>query len=158
MASISRRGSRYWPNRAEIWISRVVRDQIRDQPPYVFEGLGEQSVKNITRPVRVYAMSAGRLLSLHSGVVTAEVSKALAPASAPRLSIVVLPFQNLSNDPDQEYFADEITGDLTTDLSRISGCFVIARSTAYTCKGNPIDVKQIGRELGVRYIVRASSS
>jgi adenylate cyclase len=76
--------------------------------------------------------------------------------SAPRLSIVVLPFSNLSNDPDQEYFADGITDDLTSDLSRISGSFVIARSTAFTYKGKPIDVKQVGRELGVRYVLEGS--
>jgi adenylate cyclase len=73
-----------------------------------------------------------------------------------RLSIVVLPFENFSNDPEQEYFADGITDDLTTDLSRISASFVIARSTAFTYKGKPIDVKQIGRELGVRYVLEGS--
>jgi TolB-like protein/class 3 adenylate cyclase/Tfp pilus assembly protein PilF len=76
--------------------------------------------------------------------------------SAPRLSIVVLPFSNLSNDPDQDYFADGITDDLTTDLSRITGSFVIARTTAFTYKGKPIDVKQIGHELGVRYVLEGS--
>jgi TolB-like protein/class 3 adenylate cyclase/Flp pilus assembly protein TadD len=76
--------------------------------------------------------------------------------SLPRLSIVVLPFANLSNDPDQEYFADAITEDLTTDLSRIPGSFVIARSTAFTYKGAAVDVKQIGRELGVRYVLEGS--
>ena len=76
--------------------------------------------------------------------------------SVPRLSIVVLPFSNLSNDPDQEYFADGVTDDLTTDLSRISGSFVIARTTAFTYKGKPIDVKQIGRELGVHYVLEGS--
>jgi adenylate cyclase len=76
--------------------------------------------------------------------------------SAPRLSIVVLPFTNLSNDPDQEYFADGITDDLTSNLSRISGSFVIARTTAFTYKGKPTDVKQIGRELGVRYVLEGS--
>jgi adenylate cyclase len=77
-------------------------------------------------------------------------------APAPPLSIVVLPFANLSNDPDQEYFADGITDDLTTDLSRISGSFVIARNTAFTYKGKPVDAKQIGRELGVRYVLGGS--
>ena len=76
--------------------------------------------------------------------------------SAPRLSIVVLPFANLSNDPDQEYFADGITDDLTTDLSRISGSFVIARNTAFTYKGKPIDIKQVGRELNVHYVLEGS--
>ncbi len=76
--------------------------------------------------------------------------------SAPRLSIVVLPFSNLSNDPDQEYFADGITDDLTSDLSRMPGSFVIARTTAFTYKGKPIDARQIGRELGVRYVLEGS--
>jgi adenylate cyclase len=100
----------------------------------------------------------------NSPVVPVQASLATsvqrAPATeakpAPRLSIVVLPFSNLSNDPDQEYFADGITDDLTTDLSRISGSFVIARTTAFTYKGKPIDVKQIGRELGVRYVLEGS--
>ena len=78
------------------------------------------------------------------------------PAVAPRLSIVVLPFTNLSDDPEQEYFADGITDDLTTDLSRISGSFVIARNTAFTYKGKSVDVKQVGRELGVRYVLEGS--
>ena len=78
------------------------------------------------------------------------------PAAAPRLSIVVLPFTNLSDDSEQEYFADGITEDLTTDLSRISGSFVIARNTAFTYKGKPVDVKQAGRELGVRYVLEGS--
>ena len=77
-------------------------------------------------------------------------------ASAPRLSMVVLPFTNLGNDPDQEYFVDAITNDLTTDLSRLSGGFVIARGTAFTYKGKPVDMKQIGRELSVRYVVEGS--
>ena len=81
-----------------------------------------------------------------------------APASSPasRLSIVVLPFVNLSRDPEEEYFADGVTEDLTTDLSRIAGALVIARSTAFTYKGKPVDVKQLGRELGVRYVLEGS--
>jgi hypothetical protein len=127
-----------------ICIPRVVRDQIRDKLPYAFEDLGERSVKNIARPVRVYAMSADGVLSLPPVVATAEHGKPAALSTAPRLSIVVLPFANLSSDPDQEYFADGITDDLTTDLSRISGSFVIARGTAFTYKGKPVDVKQRG--------------
>jgi adenylate cyclase len=76
--------------------------------------------------------------------------------SAPRFSIVVLPFVNLSSDPDQEYFADGITDDLTTDLSRVSDSFVIARNTAFTFKGKPVDIKQVGRELNVRYALESS--
>ena len=91
-----------------------------------------------------------------SVAASAQHPPAAEAKSAPRLSIVVLPFSNLSSDPDQEYFADGITDDLTTDLSRISGSFVIARTTAFTYKGKPIDVKQIGRELGVRYVLEGS--
>ena len=75
---------------------------------------------------------------------------------APRLSIVVLPFTNLSNDPEQEYFADGITDDLTTDLSRIADSFVIARNTAFTYKGKSLDAKEVARELGVRYVLEGS--
>ena len=77
-------------------------------------------------------------------------------ANAPRLSIVVLPFENLSGDKEQDYFADGITEDLTTDLSHIGNSFVIARNTAFTYKGKPVDAKQIGRELGVRYLLEGS--
>jgi len=80
----------------------------------------------------------------------------VAASISPRLSIVVLPFTDLSNDPEQEYFADGITDDLTTDLSRISGSFVIARNTAFTYKGKPVGAKQIGRQLGVRYVLEGS--
>jgi adenylate cyclase len=86
---------------------------------------------------------------------TAPSPEAGEPAP-PRLSVVILPFTNLSNDPEQEYFADGITEDLTTDLSRITGSFVIARSTAFTYKGKPVDTRQIGRELGVRYVIEGS--
>ena len=78
------------------------------------------------------------------------------PLQAPRLSIVVLPFTNLGNDPDQQYFADGITEDLTTDLSRIANMLVISRNTAFTYRNKPIDTKQIGRELGVRYVLEGS--
>jgi len=139
-----------------ICISRVVRDQIRDKLPYAFADMGEQSVKNIARPVRVYALGAAAVASLPPGVATAEAGKHVASSTSPRLSIVVLPFANMSNDPEQEYFADGITDDLTTDLSRISGSFVIARNTAFTYKDKSVDVKQVGRELGVRYVLEGS--
>jgi len=85
-----------------------------------------------------------------------DAGQPTAPPVSPRLSVVVLPLANFSNDPELEYFADGITDDLTTDLSRISGGFVIARTTAFTFKDKPIDVKKIGRELGVRYVVEGS--
>jgi adenylate cyclase len=138
-----------------ICISRVVRDQIRDKLPYSFKDMGEQGVKNIARPVRVFAM----LLDGVVGVPEVNVSSTAStspPLAAPHLSIVVLPFTNLSNDPEQQYFADGITEDLTTDLSRIAGMFVISRNTAFTYRNKPIDTKQIGRELGVRYVLEGS--
>jgi TolB-like protein/Tfp pilus assembly protein PilF len=139
-----------------ICISRTVRDHIGERLPYSFEDMGEQSVKNIARPIRVYGMKAAIVASLPSASSLTEAGEPVASTNAPRLSIVVLPFANLSNDLDQEYFADGITDDLTTDLSRISGSFVIARNTAFTYKGKPVDVKQIGRELGVRYVLEGS--
>src|SRR5262249_27130724 len=78
------------------------------------------------------------------------------PLSAPRLSIVVLPFANLSGEPEQEYFADGVTESLTTDLSRISGSFVIGRHTAFTYKGKAVDLKKIGQELNIRYVLEGS--
>ena len=108
-----------------ICVSRVVRDQIRDKLPYAFEDMGEQQVKNIARPVRNYVLLPSVVDPVVKGVTKA-------PSIVPRLSIVVLPFANLSDDPKQDYFADGITDDLTTDLSRISESFVIARNTAFT--------------------------
>src|SRR5271169_3289952 len=93
---------------------------------------------------------------LHSKPGVSAVSSSTQPFPAPRLSIVVLPFANLSNDPEQEYFADGITDDLTTDLSRIQGSLVIARNTAFTYKGKAVDAKKIGRELDVRYVLEGS--
>jgi adenylate cyclase len=108
-----------------------------------FRDLGEQQLKNIARPVHVYAIDM-------AGVPPP------ATTSVPRLSIVVLPFANLNNDPDQQYFADAITEDLTTDLSRIAGMLVISRSSAFTYRGKPVATRQIGRELGVRYLLEGS--
>jgi adenylate cyclase len=191
-----------------ICISRVVRDQIRDKLPYPFEDMGEQTVKNIARPVRVFAIGAAAVAStplvpartpsarartraspsaLIAALLVAAAGIGLgawwvwphrswspsvlqAPASSqnlptvkaaetkspPRLSIVVLPFENLSNDPEQEFLADGITDDLTTDLSHIPDSFVIARTTAFAYKGKAVDVKQIGKELGVRYALEGS--
>jgi adenylate cyclase len=138
-----------------ICVSGTVRDHIGDRLPYAFEDMGEQSVKNIARPVRVYTlcpegMAGSPRASVSSTTLTSP------PVAAPRLSIVVLPFANLSNDPEQQYFADGITEDLTTDLSRLENMFVISRNTAFTYRNKPVDTKQIGRELGVRYILEGS--
>jgi adenylate cyclase len=139
-----------------VCISRVVRDQIRDKLPYSFEDMGEQSVKNIARPVRAYALSAAAVAALPPTSVPKGAGNTVAPVTAPPLSIVVLPFANLSKDPEQEYFADGITEDLTTDLSRIADSFVISRNTAFTYKGKFVDVREIGRELGVGYVLQGS--
>jgi len=138
-----------------ICISRMVRDNVRDKLDYAFEDRGEQQVKNIARPVRVYALRPEGM----AGVPTTSASSATSspsPAAAPRLSIVVLPFANLSNDPEQQYFADGITEDVTTDLSRLANMFVISRNTAFTYRDKSINTKQIGRELGVRYVLEGS--
>ena len=174
-----------------IWISGTVQEHVRDKLPFAFADKGEQAVKNIDRPVRVYALYPSAVAAL-SGVeaplaVPAStrrrnvrkiwaVAGGLAVAfavgtfwtvfkpehvqeaagTAARLSIVVLPFANLSGDPMQDYLADVITDELTTGLSRIRDSFVIARSTAFTYKGKAVDVKQIGRDLGVRYVLEGS--
>src|SRR6202041_195408 len=114
--------------------------------------LGPTQLKNIAEPVRVYALEVGA--QAHTKVATP--SGPAGPAEAAHLSIVVLPFTNLSGDPTQDYFADGITENLTTDLSRLSGSFVIARNTAFTFKGKAIDVKEIGRQLAVRYVLEGS--
>ena len=134
-----------------ICISSSAYDHIRGKVGVEFADLGEQSLKNIARSVRTYAVIwDGRGLPTKSGSSTPN------PPSAPRLSIVVLPFVNIGGDPEQDYFVDGVTESLTTDLSRISGSFVIARNTAFTFKGKAVDVKQVGRELNVRYVLEGS--
>jgi adenylate cyclase len=114
-----------------VCISGTVRDHIGDRLPYAFEDMGEQSVKNIARPVRVYALRPEATAGSPTANVPSTTSGSL-PAVAPRLSIVVLPFTNLSDDREQQYFADGITEDLTTDLSRLENMVVISRNTAFT--------------------------
>jgi TolB-like protein/Tfp pilus assembly protein PilF len=129
-----------------ICISSTAYDHVRDKVAVEFADLGEQTLKNIARPIRAYAVG-----------LNANTDRAVPPlSSAPRLSIVVLSFANIGGDPEQDYFVDGVTESLTTDLSRISGSFVIARNTAFAFKGKAIDVKQIGRELNVRYVLEGS--
>jgi adenylate cyclase len=186
---------------AGICVSGMVWDHIRDKLPFSFEDRGEQSVKNIARPVRVYALRPETIAELPSAdvpialsrrrqSVVAPITAAIAavlviaalawwvwpatrsssttpaavaatasiaqPLVAPRLSIVVLPFANLSSDPEQQYFADGITEDLTTDLSQIPDMLVISRTTAFAYQNKPVDTRQLGRELGVRYVLEGS--
>jgi hypothetical protein len=138
-----------------ICISRMVRDQIRDKLSYAFEDLGEQSVKNIARPVRVYTLRSQAVADLPAASAPPAPSISQ-PLVAPRLSIVVLPFANLSNDPEQQFFADGITQDLTADLSRIADMLVISRNTAFSYRSKPVDTRRIGRELCVRYLLEGS--
>jgi adenylate cyclase len=134
-----------------ICVSRIVRDQVRDRLDYAFEDLGEQQFKNIARPVRVYRVRD----------CAAQVERPLAVSPEPlplpdKPSIAVLPFANLSGDPEQEYFADRMVEEIITALSRIRWLFVIARNSTFAYKGQAIDVKQVGRELGVQYVLEGS--
>lgn len=133
----------------ETCISGTVYDAVGTKLRLTYEFLGEQQVKNIARPVRAY-----RVL-----LVDTPPPKSQAAPAAPTLenpSIAVLPFANMSADPEQEFFADGITEDLITALSKLSGLFVIARNSVFTYKGKPVDVKQVSRDLGVRYVLEGS--
>jgi len=133
-----------------IVVAQTVHDHIRGKLPYGFDDLGEHTLKNIAQPVRIFRV-------LLPGDMPSMASPRTAKATgARRLSILVLPFNNLSSDPSQEYFGDGITEDLTVDLSRIPGSFVIARNTAFTFKGKAVNVQQTGRELDVRYVLEGS--
>ena len=127
-------------------VSGVTYDQVRKILPLEFTDLGAQTVKNIEEPIRAYEVN-------EQGEGTPLVSKEV---PAPRLSLVVLPFANIGGGPDQDYFADGVTENLTTDLSSIAGAFVIARNTAFTYKGKAVDVRKLGRELNVRYVLEGS--
>jgi TolB-like protein/Flp pilus assembly protein TadD len=129
-----------------ICISSSAYEQVRGKVPVDFTDLGEQTLKNIARPIRAYAVGPSENARQTDPP----------PSSAPHLSIVVLPFVNIGGDPEQEYFVDGVTESLTTDLSRISGAFVIARNTAFTFKGKAVDVKKLRRELNVRYVLEGS--
>jgi TolB-like protein/Flp pilus assembly protein TadD len=129
-----------------ICVSAAARDHIGNKLPLAFDDLGDQQVKNIPQAVRVYR-------------VQTEVPAAQPTAAMPlrdRPSLAVLPFQNMSGDPEQEYFADGMVEEITTAISRFPWLSVIARNSAFTYKGRAIDVKQVGRELGVRYVLEGS--
>jgi len=138
-----------------ICVSRVVRDQVRDKLDFSFEDMGEQQVKNIARPVRVHRIVLGERRPGASAQTT-EASTQSTLALPDKPSIAVLPFQNMSGDPEQEYFADGMVEEIITALSRIKWLFVIARNSSFTYKGQPVDVTRVGRELGVRYVLEGS--
>jgi adenylate cyclase len=164
-----------------VFVSNTVHDHVRDRLPFLFEDLGEQQVKNITRPVRVYRVhttlthpdpteqvrgrtahdAPGSPLSRTAGEGAERPRREAGEGSLPltlpdKPSIAVLPFANLSGDPEQEYFADGMVEEIITALSRIRWLFIIARNSSFTYKGQAVDVKQVGRELGVRYVLEGS--
>jgi adenylate cyclase len=134
--------------RGGICVSARVQEDAVGKLDLVFEDLGDQALKNIARPVRAYRIATGPV------PVTEPETTALPLPDKP--SIAVLPFANMSGDPEQEYFADGMVEEIITALSRIRWLFVIARNSSFTYKGQAIDVKQVGRELGVRYVLEGS--
>jgi adenylate cyclase len=130
-----------------IFVSRAVRDSVRDKLDVTLEDLGERPVKNIAKPVRVFRITAGERVAR---------SAASAPAVPEKPSLAVLPFDNMSGDAEQEYFSDGMTEDLITDLSKVSGLFVIARNSSFAYKGKATKVQDIGRELGVKFMLEGS--
>jgi adenylate cyclase len=136
-----------------ICISRSVRDQVRDRVPFALEDLGEQQVKNLARPLRVYRVGKNTFAR-----PVVEPSSTAAPLLAlpEKPSIAVLPFTNMSGDSEQEYFVDGMVEEIITAISQIRWLFVVARNSTFTYKGRAVDVKQIGLELGVRYVLEGS--
>ena len=132
-----------------VCLSSAAYEHVRDRMKETFVYLGERALKNIARPLRVYAVKTE---------ATATSTRTPGPEkfAPPRLSIVVLPFANIGGDTSQDYFVDGVTRSLTTDLSRIPGAFVIARNTAFTFKGKPVEARKLGRELGVRFALEGS--
>ncbi len=124
-------------------------EQVRGKTEFEFEDLGERSLKNIDRPVRLFAVRMGAAKAM-----MADSNRPLPLPDKP--SIAVLPFQNMSGDPQQEYFADGMVEDIITALSRFKWLFVIARNSTFTYKGRSVDIRQVGRELGVRYVLEGS--
>jgi adenylate cyclase len=134
-----------------VLVSNTVHDHVRDRLPFTFEDLGEHQVKNIARAVRVYRIHDRAVPGGHPAPASRQ------PLPLPdKPSIAVLPFQNMSGDPEQEYFADGMVEEIITALSRVRWLFVIARNSSFTYKGQAVNVKQVGRELGVRYVLEGS--
>jgi adenylate cyclase len=128
-----------------IAVSQSVRDHVGKRLDLAFEDMGERRLKNIEAPIRVYSIS-----------VEQTSTDGAAPSGQERPSIAVLPFVNMSGDPEQEYFSDGITEDIITDLSKVSGLFVVARNTAFTYKGKHVDVQEVAKRLGVNFILEGS--
>ena len=133
-----------------IAISHSVRDHVGNRLDLTFEDIGEQSLKNIEKPVRVYRVS------LNAPPADKRADNGRQRGELEKPTIAVLPFNNMSGDPEQEYFSDGITEDIITDLSKVSGLFVVARNTAFTYKGKPVKVQQVAQELGVTFVLEGS--
>ena len=138
----------------EVYISRSARDQIRDKLDVPLEDLGERQVKNIARPVRVFRVQIESSQTAPSPAQ--ERTPNVRPQASEQKSIAVLPFENMSGDPEQEYFADGIAEDLITALSKVSELFVIARNSTFTYKGQAVKVEQVSDELGVKFVLEGS--
>ncbi|MEW6689469.1 MAG: tetratricopeptide repeat protein [Pseudomonadota bacterium] len=135
-----------------ICISGSAYEQVAGKLKFGFQDLGEKAVKNIERPVHVY-----RVLPEGAAATGARAApRGGAKAAADKPSIAVLPFQNMSGEPEQEYFSDGITEDIITDLCKLSGLLVIARNSTFTYKGKPVDVRQVGKEFGVSHVLEGS--
>src|SRR5216684_7135239 len=132
-----------------ILISEKVYSEVEGKLDVGFEDRGEQRLKNISKPIRAYAVRAGA-----HGALIDRLSAA--PPLPDKPSIAVLPFENMSGDPEQEYFADGMVEEIITALSRFKSLFVIARNSSFTFKGRAVDIKEVGRRLGVRYILEGS--
>ena len=147
-----------------IYVSAIVHDQVTSKLPLAFGDLGEHTLKNIVKPVRVYSAETGGnrglradplYLSALASLGTSVPAKLITPPA--KGSIAVLPFLNMSGDPEQEHFTDGLTEDIITDLSNVPGFFVIARNSTFAYKGKPSDVRQIAHDLGVKYILEGSA-
>jgi adenylate cyclase len=140
-----------------VYLSDDAFRQVRGKTTLVFDDLGERQLKNIDRPVRVYAAKSRDRLGTAAPAVMTSAPDTKKPLPLPdKPSIAVLPFQNMSGDPEQEYFSDGMVEDIITALSRFKSLFVIARNSSFTYKGKTVDMKQVGRELGVRYLLEGS--
>jgi adenylate cyclase len=144
-----------------ICLSEDAYRQVKARLNLAVSDLGDTQLKNIAEPIRVYSLEVGVGAAAQAKPATqsepVELEKAVAPLALPdKPSIAVLPFQNMSGDPEQEYFSDGMVEDIITGLSRIKWLFVIARNSTFAYKGRAVDVKQIGRELGVRYVLEGS--
>jgi adenylate cyclase len=139
-----------------ICVSDVVHEQVNGRIEAAFADLGEQNFKNIARPVRAYSIAGGEAKPQAAAPAAAGLSASAAFALPDMPSIAVLPFNNMSGDPEQEYFADGMVEDIITALSRFKELFVIARNSSFIYKGRAVDIQQVARELGVRYVLEGS--